>query len=106
MQWANLLRSTKKPACRISSAIIELDDIIERCRLAIAEIGRSFGYLAKSLGTPPTNRNVLAAKVAIASRSGIVAEVAVNVEVSISNCRIANQRLVEDAAFLRRIGVR
>src|SRR5215475_8728423 len=98
MQRHDLFGAAQEGPYGIASAVIKFEDIIERCRLTIAEIGRRFGYLPQSFSAPQSNRNRLAAEVAIPRRRGVIAEMTIHVEISAGNRGITNQRLVKDAA--------
>ena len=106
MQRPDLLRSAEKRANRIPAPIVELEDIIERRGLAVAEIGRGLRDLPKTLRAPQTRWNGLAAEIAVSLRAGVVAEVTVDVEVAVGDRRIADQRLIGRAPLLGGIGVR
>ena len=94
VQRPDLLRSTEKRARRVAAAIVELDDVIQRRGLAVAEVGSGLRDLSKTLGAPKPRRNRLAAEIAVSLRVGVVAEVAVHVEVAVRHRRIADQRLI------------
>src|SRR5262249_4961735 len=79
---------------------------VERRGLAIAEVWRGLGDMAEALRTPKPYRNRLAAKVAVARRSWIVTEMPIDVEVSVRDRGIADERLIELTPDLVRIGVR
>src|SRR6185312_12191958 len=101
MQWLDLFWSAQKSSFRIATAIIEVDHVIERRGLAIAEVRSSLGHLPKALGAPQAYRNCLLAEIAVARRRGIVTEMAIHIEVAIGHRVIADQRLIGRAAFFR-----
>src|SRR3954464_7884084 len=105
MQRLDLFRSAQKSSFRIAAAIVKVDYVIERRGLAIAEIRSSLGHLPKSFGAPQACRNCLLAEIAVARRGGVVAEMAIHVEVAIGHRGIADQRLIGRAAFFRWISV-
>src|SRR5678816_2707616 len=105
LERPDLLRAAEERARGIATAVVEVDDFVEGGGLAVAEVGAGLGDLAQSLGSPEPHRDGPAAEVAISGGGGIVAEVAVDVEVSVGNGRIADQRLVERSTDLVGIGV-
>src|SRR5436305_69296 len=105
MQWTNLLRAAQKSAFRVAAAIIEVDHIIERGGLAVAEIRGSLRDLAQPFGAPQAWRNGLAAKIAIARGSWIITEVSIDVKVAIRDRGSADECLVGCAPGLRGIGM-
>src|ERR1700694_1186752 len=105
MQRLNLPGAAQKGAFRIAAAIIEVDDIIERGGLTVAEIRSGFRDLAQALGAPHARRNGLAAEVAVAGGWRIIAEMPIYIEVPIGDLGPADQLLVRRAPGLRGIGM-
>ena len=106
MQWPNLLGTAEERSYRIAAAVIELDDIVQGRSLAIAEVrGRAID-LTKTFRAPQSNRDCLAAEIAIPVSRRIIAEVSVHIKVAICDRGIADERLVGNAASFRGIGVR
>src|SRR5260370_32412565 len=104
MQWADLLWSSEEGAVGVTAAIIEVDHVVQCCRLAVAEVRSGLSHLTKAFRPPEAGRNCLAAKIAIPFAGRIIAEVSVHVEIAVGHCSRANQGLVGRAPGLGRIG--
>src|SRR5437899_5650220 len=106
MQRLNLFRPTLESAFRIAAAVIKLDHLFERRRLATAEIRCGLRHLTQAFGAPQPRWNFLRAEIAIAPGRWIITENAVHAEVAAGGCGIADERLVGRASWLRRVSVR
>jgi hypothetical protein len=84
-----LFRAAQEGALGVS--IVELDHIVQRGSLSVTELRSRLGDLTKGLGAPETHGNCLIAKIAIACRERIVAEVSIDPEVALSNERAATR---------------
>jgi hypothetical protein len=106
VEGSDLFRSAKERTGRVAASIVEVDYVIQRRCLAIAEVRGGTGNLPKGFRPPEAHRNGLLAETAVARGSGIVTVRSVNVEVTIGNSGIADKGLVGGAPSLSRVGVR
>src|SRR5689334_9039960 len=106
MKRLNLLWAALKRAFGVAAAIVELDDIVQRCRLTTTEVRRSLGHLAESFRPPQTGGDLLATEIAVALCAGIVTEVAIYAKVAAGGGGVADKRLVRGTSGFGGVSMR
>src|SRR5437016_3374072 len=105
MQRMDLLGSAKERAIGIATAIVEVNHVIERSGLPVAEVWGRLRDLAKSLRPPKTGRYGLLAEIPVARGRRIIAEWSVHAEVGAGDSGSADKRLIGCASSLGCVGV-